>query len=356
LRLLFVCKRHPQQRDLVTRPYGRFFNLPTALAGLGHEVAVTLCSHRALPTERFQRDGVDWASEDVRTRGPARFLAAVDARAADFSPDWVIGCSDTWYGILARRLARRRGARLAIDAYDNYEAYMPWNKPLHWQWRRSVRSAELVTAAGPQLAALLQRHRSGGRPVEVLPMTADPEFVPLDREQCRMRMQLPLHAPLVGYVGSWTRNRGTYLLMDAFARIHAALPEARLVLSGRPPAEVLNEPNVVGLGYVADADLPVLVNALDVACVVTAETSFGRYSYPAKLCEAMSCGVPTVATATDAVRWMLGGREQHLAPVDDAVGFADRVLALLHSPDTNYAPLSNWEDIAARWEGLLSQP
>ena len=36
MRLLFVCKRHPQQRDLVTRPYGRFFHLPVALAALGH--------------------------------------------------------------------------------------------------------------------------------------------------------------------------------------------------------------------------------------------------------------------------------------------------------------------------------
>src|SRR6478672_46953 len=102
MRLLFLAKRHPQQRDLVTRPYGRFVHLPVALAALGHEVAVTLCSHRALPAERFERDGVSWAGEDVRTGGPAGFLAAVDARAAEFRPDWVIGCSDAWYGPLAR--------------------------------------------------------------------------------------------------------------------------------------------------------------------------------------------------------------------------------------------------------------
>ena len=41
---------------------------------------------------------------------------------------------------------------------------MRWNLPLHWSWRRAVRVADLVTAAGPQLAAqgfncvLLGRH------------------------------------------------------------------------------------------------------------------------------------------------------------------------------------------------------
>jgi glycosyltransferase involved in cell wall biosynthesis len=355
LRLLFVCKRHPQQRDLLERPYGRFHHLPAQLAARGHEVRVFACSHHRLPSTTLERDGVRWTSHDVLALGPRRLVAAAGAEAVAFQPDWVIGCSDAWYGWLARALAGRTGARLGVDAYDNYEAYMPWNFPLHWKWRRAVRAADLVTAAGPQLAALLQGHRRGGTPAQVLPMTADPEFKVRDRADCRRTLGLPEDAPLLGYVGSWTQSRGSPLIVEAFERVRARRPEARLVLSGRAaPAAVLALPHVIGLGSLPDEHVPLLVSALDVACVVTADTAFGRYSYPAKLCEAMASRVPVVATATPALRWMLDDREAHLAPLGDADAFAARALALLEAPRADYPPLPDWAALAGRFEAMLA--
>jgi len=305
MRILFVSKRHPQQRDLIERPYGRFYHLPVTLAAMGHEVHVQLCSHRSMPALQLTSDNVQWNTYDARTLGIRALLNTLEQEAQQFRPDWIIGVSDAQYGWLARRLAKKCGARFAIDAYDNYEAYMPWNLPLHWLWRRAIGRADLVTSAGPQLAQRLQSHRRNGHPVEVLPMAADPEFRPMDKEICRNSLDLSPQAPLIGYVGSWAKNRGTDMLIDAFRRARAKRPELQLILSGRPPQNVLEEPGVVGTGYIPDAQLPTLINSLDVACIITADTSFGRYSYPAKLCEAMACGVPLVATATEPVRWMV---------------------------------------------------
>ncbi len=353
MRIVFVCKRHPQQRDLIERPYGRFFHLPVALAAAGHDVRVQLCSHRKMESLATQRGGVTWSSHDIRTLGPWRFLQRIENEARAFEPDWIVGVSDAQYGWLAHQLARRLGAKLAVDAYDNYEAYMPWNAPLHWAWRRAVRAADVVTAAGPQLAARLQSHRRGGRAVEVLPMTADPDFMPRDRGECRAALGLPADAPLLGYVGSWTRTRGTHGILDAFARVRARRPDARLVLSGHPPEDALREPGVIGLGYLPDAQLPLLVNALDVACILVANTAFGRYSYPAKLCEAMACKVSIVASATDAARWMLGDRAEHLARIGDAADFAARVMHLLDEPACDYQPLPAWNELGQRLADLL---
>jgi len=298
--------------------------------------------------------GVDWTSLDLRTLGPLGLLRELERCARSFLPDWIVGVSDTQYGCLAKRLARITGARLAIDAYDNYEAYMPWNLPLHALWQRSIRTADLVTAAGPQLAQRMQLHRVKGHPVEIIPMAADPEFIPMDKQVCRLTLSLPPEVPLVGYVGSWAKNRGTDMLIDAFRRARAIRPDLRLVLSGRPPKDVLDEPGVIATGYIPDAQLPLLINSLDIACVVTAETSFGRYSYPAKLCEAMASGVPVVATATEPVRWMLDGRREHLVSVGDAAAYAKCILELLAVPRAEYGPRVTWAMQAQRLNQLLT--
>ena len=355
LRLLFLCKRHPQQRDLLECPYGRFYHLPTELASFGYDVRVMLCSHRHLPSAEVERDSVRWLSHDLRILGVRGLIRALSREATDFQPDWIIGCSDAWYGPLAQRMAAKTGARLAIDAYDNYESYMPWNLPLHILWQRSIRSADLVTAAGPQLAQRLQSHRRGSHPVEVIPMAADPEFRPLDKQACRQALGLPINAGFIGYMGSWAKNRGTTVLIEAFRHARAAQSNLQLLLSGQPPQKVLTEPGVLATGYVTDTQLPTLISALDVACIITADTGFGRYSYPAKLCEAMACRVPVVATATEPVRWMLGDHDEYLAPLNNPTALAERMLKQLAEPHADYGPRMSWSDHAQRLSQLLDE-
>ena len=356
MRILFVTKRHPQQRDLIERPYGRFHYLPVALARAGHDVGVTMCSIRRLRSARLVRDGVSISSHDVFALGLPALWQTLLTEARAFRPDWIIGCADSWTAVLAARLARRVGAQLAIDVYDNYEAYMPWNLPLRWAWRRAVFSAALVTAAGPQLAQHLQQFRPNKRRAEVVPMAADPEFIQRDRMSCRAALSLPATAPLLGYIGSWARRRGTDGLIDSFDRIKQVRADARLVLSGTPPAAVSAHPGVIALGYLRDADVPLLVCALDVACVITADTPFGRHSYPAKLCEAMACGVPVVATASAPICWMLGDDARFLAQVGNAEDLASRALANLALTNVAYPNVGSWTDSARQLETLLKFP
>jgi len=354
LKIFFICKRHPQQRDLIERPYGRFYYLPQLLAELGHDVRVQLCSHRRLPASTLDRGGVVWKSSDVRMLGLRVLLARARLEATAFAPDYIIGCSDAWYGWMAHWLARQTGARLAVDAYDNFEAYMPWNLPLHWKWHASLRAADVVTAAGPHLAARLNGYRTGRVPTAIVPMAADPLFVPCDRLAARRELNLPVDAPLVGYCGGWASNRGTNVLIEAFRKVRSARPEARLVLTGKPPSHALAEEGVLALGYVKDSQLPKVLSALDVACVITADTAFGRYSYPAKLCEAMACEVPVVATGTDPVRWMLKDDEHFFVPVGNASAMAKSLLARLANPTRiQYPKLPTWNESAAHFEQAL---
>jgi glycosyltransferase involved in cell wall biosynthesis len=329
MRILFIAKRRPQGRCLLERPYGRFVHLPIELARAGHVVDVALIGHAGDAPTRVERDGLRWHALDLRRQGWFGVRRELLDLARTCHADWIIGCSDAWVGVMASQVARTSGARLAIDAYDDFESYMPWNLPLHWAWRRALSRADVVTAAGPHLAALLDRHRSGLRPAVVVPMAADPGFVPMPQAECRARLGLPEGTPIVTYAGAWGSERGTDVLRDAWPQVRRSNPDALLVLSGRPPPSVKSLAGVCILGYLADDLMPTLLNAADVACVITRPSRFGRSSYPAKLCEALACGTRVVASATAPVEWMVAGTSAVLVPPDDAGRLADGILQAL---------------------------
>lgn len=342
MRVLLISKRRPQGRCLLERPYGRFVHVPIELARIGNEVDVALVGHAGDPPAQVQRDGVRWHALDLRRQGWFGVKRELVDLASARRPDWVMGCSDAWVGVMAAGVAAAVGTRLALDAYDDFESYMPWNLPLHWAWRRALARAEVVTAAGPHLAALLDRHRPGRRPTVVVPMAADPGFVPMPKADCRLRLGLPESAPIVTYAGAWGRKRGTNALRDAWPLVRQKAPEALLVLSGRPPKSVQTLAGVRTLGYLADELMPVLLNAADVACVITRESRFGRSSYPAKLCEALACRTGVVASATPPVKWMAEGNPVLLVKPDDVRQLASGILDSLVPTHNRSYPTSRW--------------
>lgn len=336
----------------MTRPYGRFFHIPSELAKLGNEVHVIVIGHSGEQPSQSKFNSVSWYSHDIRSK-PASFLSDIIKLGKQINPDFVIGVSDAWIGYIASILAKKTKSKLVIDAYDDYESYMPWNLPLHYLWRNTIQNADLCTAAGPQLASLMDLNRKGKIQTKVLPMAADPEFHPMLKRESRIILNLPDHAPIIGYSGGWAINRGTDMLVDAFRLVRQSRPDAILALTGRPPEYFRSEPGVIILGYLPDSDMPTFINSLDVSLVITANTRFGRNSYPVKLYEAMACKVPVVATGTEPVRWALNDSFHHISTVGDCDAFAKKILRQLQEPEMDYPKIIHWPEIAAKFNELL---
>lgn len=355
MKIIFLSKRRPQGKDLLTRPYGRFFHIPRLLASMGHKVHLLLLSYDRQPSVDIQQSGIRFYSRSIFGMGDSSYWSTAGMLVKSLNPDWVIGFSDTYFGILAEHLGRKFGVKSLIDAYDNYESYLPWCTPLHFLWRRAVSQAAAVTAAGPQLAELLQQSRSG-KPVFIVPMAADiPAFMPLDRKACRYELNLPQEKKIIGYCGSIYRNRGIQTLFDTHEILKKTDRNIDLILTGRKEKGVSLPPSVKWLGYLDDDKISVFLNSLDVAVVINRISRFGNYSYPVKLYEAMKCQVPVIATDTPSVDWILKSDDRFLARPDDPYDLADKISKALTLGRVDYGEQNDWVQSCQTFEDVLSQ-
>ncbi len=127
--------------------------------------------------------------------------------------------------------------------------------------------------------------------------------------------------PLVLFVGRYTAVKRLPLLLRAHARVQGAVGDrVPLVLVGGHPGEFEGEhplqlahPGVFLAGWHAHDDLADAINASDLVVLPSRHEAFGLV-----LAEAMACGVPVVATASQGPsRIVDDGETGWLVPVDD---------------------------------------
>lgn len=149
----------------------------------------------------------------------------------------------------------------------------------------------------------------------------------------------------------------TFFIRECLPLVASVKPEFRLIVAGSVCDRVSDSPNVVKLGiipHIADAFAqgPIALNPARLGSGINI-----------KLLDAMSCGVPSVSTATGArgvPNELRGG--VFVVPDDAAAGFAGAVLELLDNRKRNqqageaaYAAAQRWNAIQlAALHGVLS--
>lgn len=155
--------------------------------------------------------------------------------------------------------------------------------------------------------------------------------------ELRAQLGLPDGAPVVGFVGRFTRDKGIAELVEAFTRISGELPEVRLLVvgdfeAGDPVPDELAErlrrnPRVALPGFVPDtAPYYPLMEVLALPS--------HREGFPNAPLEAAAAGVPTVGfDATGTVDAVVHGRTGTLVPAGDSEALAQALLAYLRDPE-----------------------
>ena len=365
MRVLVLTKRQYMARDLIDDRYGRFRELPLAVAAAGHEVAGVCLSYRPRAAGEVAdvRGGgqVRWITLNLRAligAGPGAYWPTLRRLHAGTPFDLVIACSDAVHVLLGSSAARRLGIPLAVDLYDNFESYglTRWlgiTRP----FRRAVAAAAGVVCISPPLATRVREVYGFRGPLAVIENGVPADlFRPHEKAAARHALGLPMEAPLVGTVGSLSANRGIGALFAAFERLRSDTPGLGLVLAGPsdPRAPPPSGPGVFHLGMLSQDQVPLALSALDVAVICNRRGAFGDFCFPQKLYEAVACGVPLVAAATPVVADLLAGQPGHLYTPDDPDDLARRLRAVLADPRPLPLTAPSWDDLGGRLAAFLS--
>ncbi len=345
------------------RPKGtvsaRAFLIARSLVRRGHQVTILLP-----PYDNPAESGRSWEADGVRLenmvlpRDDLRRRLTVPLRmarrAVQLGAEVVHVFKPIAYsGLTALHLRRFSRRPLVLDT-DDWEGTGGWNEvnpypPLWkrffaWQERWTARHADAVTVASRTLQTQVWGFGVEPERVVYLPNGPDPRLrglYPVGAERiAQVRAALGVgDAPLALYLGHIPHGSDMDLAVDAFARVAAQLPQARLVIAGEGEGRAALQAYVreKGLGgwvlfpgWVERDQAPFYMAAADITINPYRDTLINRAKCAGKVVTAMAVGRAVISTRVgENLSYIEDGRSGLLTEPGDAAQLAQALQAAL---------------------------
>ncbi|GAA3923211.1 glycosyltransferase [Luteimonas lutimaris] len=211
---------------------------------------------------------------------------------------------------------------------------------LKWLFRHLNPRFDCVVAPSQQILGELARSEAleAGRMLWIPNGVDTQRFHPRPppaRAAIRQSLSLQADALVFGCVARLTPEKRHVDLVDAFARMHATFPQARLVLLGDGPLQGEIEARVVSLGVAGAVrmtgmrpDVEAILPALDVGMLVSSTEGMSN-----AILEMMASGLPMIATDVGGNRSLVAsGATGLLVPARAPGRLAEAMLALAADP------------------------
>jgi glycosyltransferase involved in cell wall biosynthesis len=160
-------------------------------------------------------------------------------------------------------------------------------------------------------------------------------------DEVKEELGIPESAPVVGFVGRLTRDKGVPELIEAFEDVVALIPSARLLMVGwfdesedalskELRARIISHPRIIYTGFVPDT--APYYRAMDLMVLPT-----WREGFPNVVLEAAATGIPVITTLSTGSRdTVIPEVTGLLIPAGYPKAISEAVLQLLGNPDRRY--------------------
>ena len=332
---LLVTNEYPPEKIAGTAMSTRF--LAEELSSRGTRVTVVVNTRQTAPGREVAPHLDVFRLRPFRlpmTRMAQRVALLVNI-ARRIRPDVIQGQSISC-GCLAVLAGRCLGipAVTYIQGLDLYQSG-PWAGRTYIRW--TLKHSDRLVAVTPDLSA--RAYALSGRTGEVIPhgLRVHATAHELTRESARVLTGLPPEGRVVLFVGRLIPLKGVVHLIRAMGRVVAQCPDARLVLVGEGAErshltelsrKLALEQHILFVGQRPHEDVVRFMRAADVFVLPSLIESFGIV-----LVEAMSCGLPVVASNVMGIPAIVeDGRNGFLTSPGDEGALADRITRLLVDP------------------------
>ncbi len=314
------------------------------LAEMGHAVTIFTVSH---PDQHGQEDGV-YRFPSVMLPSRARYPLAIPIAPGDARSllqeqhfDVIHSNSLMLMGYVAKIYHRRWHIPLVFTYHtllEEYTHYIPLPQTLLRQRaielsRRYANTADHVITPAAHVAERLRRYHVT-RPITVIPTGIDLEVIDAaSASDFRERFAIPPGTPLLLYVGRLAREKNIARLLGSFRLVQLQEPNAHLVLLGggmlemeiRAQIEEMHLAHRVRMtGYLPRDTVLQGLHAADIFVFASKSETQGL-----AIGEAMACGLPVVAVASEAAAEIITPQHEGLLTMDADESFADAILSLL---------------------------
>jgi glycosyltransferase involved in cell wall biosynthesis len=231
-----------------------------------------------------------------------------------------------------------------LESWNPSRAKERWAQPLlHLLDRVALGRSAAVVSLTEDFRRLLAR--LGWRDPEAVAVIPDAfddqQIAPGDRAGARRALGLEPDAPLIVYSGMTFSYRGIDRLVEAFARLRAEMPDARLALVGGRPAEIAQlrdlaaglgvDGAVTWAGQLGRDAIPPFLHAADV--LVIPDTVTDVTASPLKLFEYLAASRAVVLPDIPALAEVLAPEVGYYFRRGDTAALAEALAAALADPE-----------------------
>jgi len=226
----------------------------------------------------------------------------------EFQPDVIDIWEEPWSRVSYQAVTLRNRvlprAKIVSETEQNIDRHLPY--PFEGYRKFVLANADFAVGRSAEAVQVL-RNKGYTGPAQAVPNAVDAVlFRPMDREECRLN--LALSGFVVGYVGRLVEEKGLFDLVEA---VRLCPPQVNLVMVGDGPIreELFRRSGdrIRILPNRPPAELPQLMNAMDVLVLASRTTASWKEQFGRVLIEAGACATPVIGSDSGAIPDVVAG-------------------------------------------------